>query len=152
MYCLGLSFLAIFALAGLIAADDSADNIQTAINANQNNKTALNTILAPLWVSPPSFRGTTSILWSCLITIFACIYTALHLNIPVESGWLYQLLTKARWVVTGLLLPEFVILFAFRQFLGARFVVGELNKIKEQRRETPNEVSCPYKLALTAYK
>jgi hypothetical protein len=62
------------------AADVAEDGIQAELEANQNNLTALRTITAPPWVSEASFRGTTGILWSCLVTLVACI---LHGN-PLE--------------------------------------------------------------------
>src|ERR1700691_5725134 len=32
--------------------------------------------------SPPSVRTKTSIVWSCLVTIFSCTWVAVHPNIP----------------------------------------------------------------------
>jgi hypothetical protein len=41
------------------------------------NRTALLHHSAPSWVPEPRFRGTWSILWSCIITLILCIYNAL---------------------------------------------------------------------------
>ncbi len=35
------------------------------------------------WVSTNCGRGTSDILWSCLATIFLCVYTAIHLPVPL---------------------------------------------------------------------
>ncbi|KAG7041283.1 Major facilitator superfamily domain general substrate transporter protein [Colletotrichum scovillei] len=32
------------------------------------------------WVAGPETRGTLTLVWSCVITIFACTWTVLHLN------------------------------------------------------------------------
>src|ERR1700736_4279874 len=49
---------------------------------NANNLTALSTLTAPSWVYAPDYSGTSNILYSCLPTLVACIYTAIHLNVP----------------------------------------------------------------------
>jgi hypothetical protein len=50
-----------------------------------DNKTALNDEVVTSWVSSAEQRGTGDILYSCLITITLCVFTFLHLNIPVHS-------------------------------------------------------------------
>jgi hypothetical protein len=34
------------------------------------------------WQDSPNFRGTMDIIWSCLFTVFICVWTAVHLNVP----------------------------------------------------------------------
>jgi hypothetical protein len=114
------------------AANVAEDGIQAELEANQNNVTALRTITAPPWVSEPSFRGTTSILWSCLVTLVACIYTAIHLNVPTETGTWTRLLQKLKWVLTALIAPEIVLYCASYQFIEARSLIRELNKLEKQ--------------------
>lgn len=38
------------------------------------------------WVSTDCGRGTSDILWSCLATIFLCVWTAMHLPVPYYRG------------------------------------------------------------------
>lgn len=90
-----------------IEAFVGSEDIQTKLQANYKNLTALRTIPAPPWVEAPSFRGTTDILYSCVITLIACIYTALHLNIPPpKSNLVWQ---KVKWVFSALIAPEIVL-------------------------------------------
>lgn len=89
------------------------------IQANKHNLTALRTLNASPWVSESRIRGTWSILQSCLLTLLASIYTALHLNVPNEQDWRSQLRNKAQWVALTLLAPEVVLYRAASQFLEA---------------------------------
>ncbi|KAI0707859.1 hypothetical protein C8Q76DRAFT_800174 [Earliella scabrosa] len=91
------------------------------------------------WQAEPHFRGTYSILTSCLSTLFVSTWSALHLDIP-ESGKRGQsafgrFLDKLGWLVLGLLAPEYLLLVAFNQFIAAR----ELTEFAQWRLETPTE-------------
>jgi hypothetical protein len=74
------------------------------------------------WTNEPNDgRGTETIIWQCITTIFLCVYVAQHLNIPPEVvGWKVSLLRKGWWTVVGLLFPEIVCLFAICQWYVAR--------------------------------
>ncbi|PQE23332.1 hypothetical protein CJF30_00011210 [Rutstroemia sp. NJR-2017a BBW] len=93
--------------------------VWSVIDANKDNLTALRTLDAPPWVSTSRFRGTMSILQSCILTLVASVYTAIHLNVPEKHDWLSLLLTKAQWVLLALLAPEIVLYSAASQFLEA---------------------------------
>ena len=98
--------------------------------AAENSKT-LKTKMASSWVEGPKFRGTSDILWSCIITLTACIYTGIHLNIvPADEGIGKFFCRKASWVSIALLAPELVLFCAYRQFLEARKLVKELNELR----------------------
>ncbi|PQE22158.1 hypothetical protein CJF31_00011267 [Rutstroemia sp. NJR-2017a BVV2] len=56
--------------------------VWSVIEVNKDNLTALRTLDAPPWVSASQFRGTMSILQSCILTLMASVYTAIHLNVP----------------------------------------------------------------------
>lgn len=61
------------------------------------------------WVSGPTERGTLKLVWSCAITIFACTWTVLHLNLPGrEDTSLTVTLRKFKWMFINILFPEFV--------------------------------------------
>ena len=74
----------------------------------------------PTWRAPPDYRGSFTILSTCLITLTLCIWTSLHLNIPehyrgpIRSKWdprswiTKQFLRKVFWLMIGLLAPEMV--------------------------------------------
>jgi hypothetical protein len=102
------------------------------LERNQDNLTALNTILAPAWVSPPYVRGTTDILWSCSVTLIACVYTSLHLNISRNPTPARSLLIKAKWVFVAILAPEITLWFAIAQFSKACVLKKRLNNLCRQ--------------------
>lgn len=97
----------------------STGSIDQIITSTDNNLTALNTILAPQWVSAPLLRGASSILWSCLSTLIACVYTALHLNVPTDTSTWAMLKLKGLWVTIALLAPEIVVYMAISQLFAA---------------------------------
>ena len=77
-----------------------------------------------------------SIVWDCLVTIFSCTWVAVHPNIPCPkkretNGWIQRcirnpLLSFAEHrlplFVCALLLPEYMLVWAIRQFIRARKV------------------------------
>ncbi|KAK3377186.1 hypothetical protein B0T24DRAFT_524400, partial [Lasiosphaeria ovina] len=81
----------------------------------------------------PETRGTLAILWSCLVTLVACIYTALHLNIPVVSGTWNRFLQKAKWTVIALFAPELVLYIASDQFFQARRFQRDMKVLLQER-------------------
>ncbi|KAI0109925.1 hypothetical protein F4814DRAFT_382936 [Daldinia grandis] len=116
-------------------ADDSADVIRTELEDHKGNLTALQTVIAPPWVSSQSIRSTSDILWSCVLTLTACIYNSLHLNISTKSGQKRRLLQKVKWATIAIIAPEIVVFMAFFQYFEARWLVKELNKKREKRGE-----------------
>jgi hypothetical protein len=119
----------------------SLNTVQIQIFENKGNLTALKTILAPAFVDSSEFRGTLTILWSCIVTLIACIYTALHLNVPGDTGKFHALATKGKWVLIGLLAPEVVLYLACSQFIEARRLAIELNRIASQASEQKEDNS-----------
>lgn len=60
------------------------------------------------WQGGPTERGTFALINSCLLTIFACTWTVLHLNLPgLRDGVMTKALRKAKWMAITVLLPEF---------------------------------------------
>ena len=84
-------------------------------------------------------RSIWNIVWSCLVTIFSCTWVAIHPNVPCPkkreaNGWI------ERWIlnplmsfaehrlplfVCALLVPEYVLAWAIRQFLRAREIANQ---------------------------
>ena len=113
--------------------------IQVALSAAAGNLTILNDEIATIWVSSPGVRGTSDILWSCVITLTACVYSAIHLNVPPNSEGKWSLIwRKAQWVALTLFAPEIVLYCAYCQYSEARKLVHELNV---QRSGKPEEAS-----------
>ena len=100
-----------------------------------DNRDALRTIPAPSFVGTPEIRGTTTILWSCIITLIACLYTALHLNVPGDTKALPMLREKFKWVIIGLVAPEIVLYLASSQFLEARHLSKELTRLWREQTQ-----------------
>lgn len=123
----------IYFLFGLlrIAAAAPVQSVGAQLRAAQGNRTLLNTEFGPAWASSPDYRGSTDILWSCILTLVACIYNAIHLNIPSKHEGLWRsTLHKFQWVAISLFAPELVLFTAFTQFLEARKIVSELNRLR----------------------
>ena len=80
-----------------------------------------------------------SIVWSCLATIFSCTWVAVHPNIPCPkkreaNSWIERCLWnpllsfaehRLPLFVCALLVPEYILAWAIRQFLGARKIAKD---------------------------
>lgn len=80
-----------------------------------------------------------NIIWSCLITIFSCTWVAVHPNIPCPKEretknrlqrWIsnpFRSFTSHRLplFVCALLVPEYILAWAIRQYLKARKIVNK---------------------------
>lgn len=82
-------------------------------------------------------RTTSDIVISCLATLFACTWTAMHLDIPLPLDSRWSIFTR-RFFTTfyALLGPEFVSLLAFRQLVCAEMIMKEYNTEIVQRAHT----------------
>lgn len=72
-------------------------------------------------VLSPNIRGTFEILWSSVFTILSCTWTVQHLNIPFQDplprktawaktrGIARSLWVKVKWMLTTIMLPEFLV-------------------------------------------
>ena len=78
------------------------------------------------WHAEPDGRGTWSILWSCLATIFICNWSALHLRVPTKHGVWYQFFRKIKYMLWAVLIPEFFLTQAFYNFFQARALLKDL--------------------------
>lgn len=71
------------------------------------------------WVPEPSGRGTWSILWSSLVTVFICTWSVLHLPVRKEGRW-RSFLRKFTWMLGAVLAPEFILTCSLEDFIRAR--------------------------------
>ena len=130
----------------------STASIEPLLSAAEGNRTTLHTEISPPWVSSSETRGTSDILWSCLITLTACVYTALHLNVPpANEGKLGFYWRKSKWVAIALFAPEVVLYCALTQFLEARKLVKELNELWTTQ-QTPNNHDLEMTLVSTWHR
>ncbi len=90
-------------------------------------------------------RDTSSIVVSCLATVFACTWTAIHPNIPSpkDSGWV--IFTRRVYTTTyALLAPEAITSWAMWQHFAAKRIAREYNrdiaKCKHRQRFQKNKV------------
>ena len=73
------------------------------------------------WVDEPYTRGTLTIAWSCLFTIFICTYTMLCLNVPSKNETSLDIIRRRlSWMVLAIAGPEFVLTYASGQWGRAR--------------------------------
>ncbi|KAJ3572780.1 hypothetical protein NP233_g2861 [Leucocoprinus birnbaumii] len=93
----------------------------------------------PECVNPAGYRTVQQIILSCLATIFACTWVSLHPNVPDprNSGW-QNLTTHLRTVFWAIIGPEFVLIWAFRQRIGA---ARNAKKYNEKFQLTPRSRS-----------
>ncbi|KAI0009649.1 hypothetical protein F4779DRAFT_581446 [Xylariaceae sp. FL0662B] len=81
------------------------------------------------FVQEPDGRGTLSLLFSCLLTLSLCVWSAVHLNLPKydesESKYAYRYF---KWSILGLFGPELVIWAAWRQYISARALTRLINE------------------------
>ena len=107
--------------------------VELEISNAAGNVTILKTKVAPAWASAPGVRGTSQILWSCILTLVACVYTALHLNVPPHNEGQWQFLwRKIKWVAIALFAPEIVLYCACAQFWEGRRLIKKFNAIRDQ--------------------
>lgn len=91
-------------------------------------------------VTSANIRGTVDILWSGLFTVFICIWTVQHLNVPEQrdgrdQGWRGDLkwawkgfVTKFKWMILTLILPESLLGKALSEYVIGRHSLRLLKK------------------------
>ncbi|KAI0758914.1 hypothetical protein C8Q74DRAFT_272047 [Fomes fomentarius] len=73
-----------------------------------------------VWQDEPDFRGTYTILTSCMSTLLLCVWSALHLDIPGQGeSKLKRHMSKTGWLIIGLLAPELLLWVAFQELQAA---------------------------------
>ncbi|KAF5004994.1 hypothetical protein FDECE_8519 [Fusarium decemcellulare] len=111
----------------------AANNVPWAISSPHNNTADLQNLIAPPWTDTPNVRGTLDILQSCILTLVACIYTALHLDVPTKTSAGKVLLYKLKWVTITLLAPEIAIYMAADQLQQAWSLKSKLRAMQTAR-------------------
>ncbi|TFK35042.1 hypothetical protein BDQ12DRAFT_326889 [Crucibulum laeve] len=76
-----------------------------------------------------SCRSLAGILWNCLATIFLCTWVAIHPNIPDPTdSWWSITKTRIKVMIYAVIVPECVLLWALRQWFGARYIARKYKK------------------------
>ncbi|EMT62555.1 hypothetical protein FOC4_g10006175 [Fusarium odoratissimum] len=104
--------------------------------------------LAPSWVGTPNVRGTFDILESCIFTLIACVFTALHLDVIPNPKWQRLLFEKAKWVLLTIVIPEVSILTATNQLLDAWILKSGLEKIQIRQKLTKSSPEADFEINL----
>ncbi|TFK63980.1 hypothetical protein BDN72DRAFT_926618 [Pluteus cervinus] len=82
-------------------------------------------------------RTMLSIVRSCLLTVAACVYRAIHQNIPdPNASWWKRQAIRAKITFYTLMTPEVVIWWAMRQWIGAKEVAEQVNEVKPELKWT----------------
>lgn len=81
------------------------------------------------WVGSPEFRGTLDLIWTCLFTLFTCLWASLHLNVPAPEDTEYtKFWRKLKWTCIAATFPELVIGMAFVNWWDARHDAATMRK------------------------
>ena len=81
------------------------------------------------WYSAPNLRGTTDILWSCITTLIATTWAAIILSVPgPDESEAWRAARKVKWMIIGLIAPEYLVMMAFIQNRDARRCRKEMRK------------------------
>jgi len=79
-------------------------------------------------------RSIWDIVWSCLVTIFACSWVSVHPNIPGRGESKAKIaLRRLELMFWAIVAPELIIYWAMRQWFGARRIAHQYK----------GPVSCP---------
>ncbi|KAF8855012.1 hypothetical protein BDZ45DRAFT_805329 [Acephala macrosclerotiorum] len=130
--------------------------IPTQIIARHNTTEDSTQQYEPRWVAGPRTRGTLGLVFSCVITLFLCVWTTVHVNIEPdnevnptlvrmirirrlrESKTLLKLLAKRvvrklGWSFVTLLVPEGVMAIAAYERRTAHLLLDAINEIISNR-------------------
>jgi hypothetical protein len=93
----------------------------------QLNVTSPWTFISPGWAPEPNAgRGTTGVIWSCLVTIFACSWTVTHPNFGGRG-----LGSKVYCCFMAVFIPEMMAFIALEDFLRVRHHLKIIRKRNE---------------------
>jgi hypothetical protein len=141
--------IAVFLLCGLISAAPLTP-LETQLQAANDNKTLLNSEFAPSWATTSNVRSTASLLWTCVLTLTICVYTVIHINLPLPNGKPYShILCKIKWAVFAVLAPELALTMALQQWNAARTLKRELNSLSSKRNDENLDAKSKQKFSTT---
>jgi len=63
------------------------------------------------------------IIWTCASTLFICTWVAIHPNVPPRGeGHIRSLWRRIKLMLWTLVVPEFILIWAYRQWAAARYI------------------------------
>ncbi|KAF8316735.1 uncharacterized protein EI90DRAFT_3171096 [Cantharellus anzutake] len=62
------------------------------------------------------------LVYGCLLTVFACVWTAVHPNVPQHDGDIWSFSSHVGLMMASLVSPEWILGTAWRQFMLSRRV------------------------------
>lgn len=75
-------------------------------------------------------RGTLNLVWSCLSTIFICLYASVHTSVPNSNAAKWKkMVSKIGLVGIGLLAPEAIVMLSAADFFEAMRGTKELRRV-----------------------
>ena len=87
------------------------------------------------WHSESHERGTSSILWGCLATIFICTWSVLHLDVPRRSASdLERFTVKVGETLKAIIAPELVLADAIADTLSSRILQKRMNRRADRQQ------------------
>ena len=86
------------------------------------------------WVDEPNGRGTWGLIQTCLVTLFLCTYTAIHLNVHPHQAQRVSWLRRIGASLLASALPESMFVCAPSQWNLAKQLQSQLNHIDESVR------------------
>jgi hypothetical protein len=132
-----------------------ATTLETQIQQADSNITALNNEIAPSWATTRNIRGTKDLLWTSVLTLFICVYTVVHLNVPPPNeGPVGFMLRKTKWVLISILAPEISLAMAMQQWLVARALSKDLTKLwndSHREKQLRPKQMCPLSKELSLH-
>ncbi|KAN0076528.1 hypothetical protein V8E54_006670 [Elaphomyces granulatus] len=85
------------------------------------------------WISEPSGRGTAGLLYTCLITIFLCVWSAMHIPIPARNySRTRSFFYKVKLAVFAIIAPEYVFLNAIDEYFFIRDALDDIAITEEE--------------------
>lgn len=76
-------------------------------------------------------RAVLDILWSCLATTFACTWVSVHPNVPWRNEGKWTILGRRIYLMLlAILVPELMIVWAYRQWRGAVVISEAVNEAR----------------------
>lgn len=74
-------------------------------------------------------RTVLDIIWNCLVTTFACTWVCVHPNVPFCKEGTWTILRRRAFLMFfSIIAPEFMVIWAFKQWRGARMITKAVNE------------------------
>ncbi|KAH0428848.1 hypothetical protein CcaCcLH18_08835 [Colletotrichum camelliae] len=91
------------------------------------------------WREGPNTRGTLNLVWSCGVTIFACTWTVMHLNVPsTEDTTMQRFLRRVKWMAINIVFPEFIL---SKAICDLRQALNELRQFDENLPKVTHQLT-----------